>query len=597
MCRIAGIWDLGLKKAPNLKNTVIKMCDLLAYGGPDDAGLYIDRSLSLGHRRLSIIDLSEGGHQPMPNDDETIWITYNGELYNFQEIKKELQKKGYKFRSKSDTEVVLKSYEEWGIHATSKFIGMFSFVIWDKNKDKLILARDRFGIKPLYYAFKDKKFIFSSEVKAFKQFGFPVNKRALIQFLVFGYIPSQFTTLQGVFSLPPASIMQIKRDGSYKIYNYYKVNFEPKLIDSEEKIIKKTRKILEETVKIHLISDAPIGVFFSGGIDSTSLVALASIFKENLTTISVTFDEKEYSEKLYQQEVLNKFETKHYEVRIRGEDFYKELQNIFIAMDQPTIDGVNTFFISKAAKSVGLKTVLSGLGGDEIFYGYSYFHFYKRLKKLSSSPILKTMLYSGSSFLPSRFRKLSFLNTTPLDLYLCMRGIFTPKEIASVLKCEIKEIYSNLDFNVPKLDNLSVEDEYAKLELNYYLSGQLLKDTDFMSMYHSIEIRVPFLSHILVDYVSKINPKLKLKNGIPKYLLRESLKDLLPHSIYKRRKMGFIFPIDKWIRKYNKSIRELMLCSNLLDKNYTLSLFRSFLFGRLHWSKIWALVVFSQWIK
>ncbi|MBI3590062.1 MAG: asparagine synthase (glutamine-hydrolyzing) [Candidatus Melainabacteria bacterium] len=615
MCRIVGIADFKEKLGAKLEPLVISMRDSMLHGGPDDAGIYIseDKKIALGHRRLSIIDLSSSGHQPMANSDKTIWITYNGEIYNFQELRGQLADKGYKFQSKSDTEVIIYGYEEWGIEGLLlRLRGMFAFAIYDSREtqggNRLILARDRLGIKPLYYYLDDEKLIFASEVKAIVKNNLvskSVNEEAMVKFLQLGSVPAPMTTIKNIFSLPAASYM-IVDERSRNIKQYWNLLdcFKISTLDSFDEAANEARDLLLDVAKIHLVSDAPLGVFLSGGIDSSSLVALASGFRDMpLKTLSVIFQEKDYSEAHYAKEVAKKYNTEHHEVLLSTNDFQNELPLILKAMDQPTVDGVNTYFIAKAAKEVGLKVVLSGIGGDEIFMGYSYFKKanilnFARQALNALPPFARKGLvnsYLGMEKLTGRIahEKLCYMaNPTNENSYLMFRGLFTPEEIQRAMGMSTKELETLASFTLSR--NLPLALTFNLLDFKHYLQNQLLKDADFMGMRHSVEIRVPFLDHILVEKILSLNPSLKLSNGVNKPLLVKAMGEALPKSVYKRTKMGFTFPFEKWIYDNWENMQEISLLNNNLEQKFVKKIWNDFKDGKVHWSRVWALVVLGN---
>ena len=621
MCRIAGIFDFNNSLGENLEQIVVSMRDSMAHGGPDDAGVFVDRDkgIALANRRLSIIDLSANGHQPMSNHEGSVWITYNGEIYNFEELRKELKKHGCQFKSRTDTEVLIYGYEEWGIEGLlSRLRGMFAFAIYDKRGSsfKLVLARDRFGIKPLYYYHDKDKFIFSSEVKAFEISGLVkanLNTGALVNFLQLGSIPPPLTSIKNVYSLSSGHYMVVQKNNIeikqyWDILNYFKSYSEK----SSDEATKQIRDLLYDTVKLHLISDAPLGIFLSGGIDSSSLVAVASKYTGvPLRTLSIVFDEDKYNEALYSREIAEIFKTDHREILLKQADFINEIPEIFEAMDQPSVDGVNTYFVSKAAKETGLKAVLSGIGGDEVFLGYNYFKNINALdfsqKFLSFLPIYFRKALLNSCMNMERIlglkvhEKLDYMvNPTTLNNYLLFRGLFTPREIQGLLGINKSELDESSIFS----DSLYKKDSFVQdlplvqtinyLDFNHYLHDQLLKDADYMGMRHSVEIRVPFVDHLLVENVLKLSPEIKLANGINKPLLVKSLINDLPKSIYNRKKMGFVFPFGDWIKNDLGNFADILQSSDTFDRGAVKELFNSFRKGKLHWSRIWALVVGSK---
>jgi len=599
MCRIAGIIDY--KKSSNLddfRKALSSSLDFLFNGGPDDVGTFIDedKHILLGNRRLSIIDLSSSGHQPMSNIDESIWITYNGEIYNFKEIRADLIQRGYKFRSNTDTEVIINSYIEWGTDSFDKFEGMFAFCLYDKLNNYVFLVRDYAGIKPLYYSISDKGLFFASEVKAIKILNNSINENEDWRsfFALFGSIPEPYTTLKDVYEIPKGSFLKLNlKSGHYTIEQFSKIKFKNDFVEIEE-ARKEIRELFLKAVESHLISDAPIGVFLSGGIDSSLITLVAARFKEtNLKTLSVVFEEAEYSEEKYQKIIANKIRSDHRSYLIREKDFLNELDNIFEAMDQPTIDGINTYFISKFAKEAGLKVVLSGIGSDEIFGGYPSFYRINEIWFLKNRKF-KNVFNIFENFKNKKIKKFSYFSIpNMISFYLFFRGIFSINDTARILGISKKKILDNLENVYIKDDaNLSKGNFVSYMETNFYMQNQLLKDTDFMSMKNSVEIRVPFLDKKLMNFVFSLDDKIKFKRSIPKFLLTTSFKNFIPDEIVFRKKQGFTFPFELWIRN------NIDLFSQFLDnKNDPLieGIISDFKDKKIHWSKFWNLVILSKY--
>ncbi|MCF6173294.1 MAG: asparagine synthase (glutamine-hydrolyzing), partial [Campylobacteraceae bacterium] len=403
------------------KNKFEKDLLKLSHRGPDDYGVFFDNTIALGQTRLSIIDLSEEGHQPMISSCNNYIIIYNGEVYNFEELKADLIQKNYKFHSHTDTEVILNGFIEYKEKIVKKLNGMFAFSIYNKSTKELFLARDTSGMKPLYY-FKNKDdFIFSSEIKAI-DVKKEVNKDAKILFLLLGYVPEPFTIYKNI-SMFPAGYYGYYKDNHLDTAEYSNYCYEPKIVKPYKEIVSDVKELFEKAIQRHLISDAPIGTFLSGGLDSSAITAVAAKYKKNLQTLSLIFEDKELSEEYYQDLVVDKCKTKHTKYLIDEDLFLSTLDDFFQAMEQPTIDGLNTYFVSKAAKESGLTTVLSGVGGDEIFYGYPSFRDAKNLQTLSKVPysIMKIFEYSN------KYKKLELLQAEKeLAYYLPKRALFTP---------------------------------------------------------------------------------------------------------------------------------------------------------------------------
>jgi asparagine synthase (glutamine-hydrolysing) len=613
MCGIAGIYNLERESSSLMSGSITKMYEALLHRGPDDYGIYEspDKRLYLAHTRLSIIDVSPRGHQPMSDKGAGVWISYNGQIYNYRQLQSELKMKGHEFNSQSDTEVVLHGYKEWGIEGLLKRLrGMFAFVIYDcrhqdaNNAPKIFLARDRFGIKPLYYYYDKGVLIFSSEVNSITRsrlIPWEENPEAEIAFLVFGHLPSPLTTIKNVFSLAPATYLSIE-NSNMKLVKYYDLlgSFSGNKIKDYGRAQKDFLSLLSETVKLHLLSDVPLGVFLSGGIDSSALVALASkAHPAPISTLSVVFNERKYSELPFQRLVSEQYHTRHIEMCVTESDFFKEMENIFHAIDQPTVDGVNTYFVSQAAKHAGLKVMLSGAGGDEIFCGYPSFKQIALLRAVRHAPDFLKKAAGFAAIFDYKWKKFRYLlNKDDLYFYLAFRGLFIPEDVALILGKSVKEVEDTLTkvmLSIPRrqLSRLDPTDWLTFMEINYYLQNQLLKDTDFMSMYHAVETRVPFLDHILLDYVASLDPHLKFSRKVSKPLLVKAMSNMLPEKILFRKKRGFIFPFDYWLKKGGYDFFHNKIKKINLQQKYRDDIWRKFQQGRLHWSRIWALIVMS----
>ncbi|MGH9333949.1 MAG: asparagine synthase (glutamine-hydrolyzing), partial [Vicinamibacteria bacterium] len=559
------------------RSALTRMLDAEKHRGPDGVGAHEDGPALLGHRRLAIIDLSESARQPMPNETEDVWLTFNGEIYNFVELRDELRALGHRFRSRTDAEVVIHGYEAWGMEKLlSRLRGMFAFALWDRRARKLVLARDRFGIKPLYCAWKGDTLLFASEVGALaasRLVDLEPSDKALSAFLALGSIPSPETALKAVSSIPAAHYVEVSNEGERS-----KRYWEPFGGDGREEAVP---ALLREAVEMHLVSDVPLGVFLSGGIDSASLVAIASRFvDEPLKTLSVVFDDPALDESAYARKVAEKYRTDHREVRVGAGEFLDALPEFWRAMDQPTVDGVNAFLVSRAARQAGLKVVLTGLGGDEVFLGYPHFRKIRTLSRWVSfvphGPLCR--------FLP---RAEYLRHPTPSNVYLMFRGLFAPREIEELLPGAA----------APTLAARSEDflDAAVELEFSHYLGNQLLRDTDVMSMAHAIEARVPFLDHLLADAVARVPYEKKMKRGINKPLLLSSLEEPLPREVWDRPKQGFTLPFHRWMKEHGHELTERTLAARLFEPEPVRRLWRGFSAGRVHWSRPWSLVAYSAW--
>ena len=566
------------------------MCHALKHGGPDDEGIFTDEKagLSFGHRRLSIIDLSSKGHQPMTDSQKKVWITFNGEIYNYPELKEQLLKTGAKFCSDTDTEVILAAYLKWGTGAFSKFRGMFAFALYDVAEAITYLVRDTTGVKPLYYHIQNGQLSFASEVKAFEQaeIANEVDTSWQVRLLAFGHIPEPFTTLKKVFSLAKGHFLSWNhRNYTYRIHQYHAGTPKIDFITDPGSAKKKIYEALKVAVKRQLIADAPIGVFLSGGVDSSLLTLLANHEKEQqLKTISIYFNEKTYDERNYQNIVLNQVQGEKFAHLVQQKDFEEFFPHILSDMDMPTTDGINTWFISKYAHDDGLKAVLSGLGADELFGGYPSF---KRIKYLRYLRKIPSPVYSAARYFKAdRYKKVSFLSYShPLADYLLLRGIYIPGDIAKILDSDTRQV-NDILFNTQQIPALKSYDEKhaAWFETNLYMQNQLLRDTDVMSMSHGLEVRVPFLDEDLLHLTENISPEILFNEDQPKKILIDCFKDILPRETWNRPKMGFTFPLQEWMGKHGQISDE-----NFYRGEAAKNIIKRFKNGQMHWSKVFAL--------
>ena len=589
MCRIAGIIS-NSTQADELYRQVKAMCDCMKNGGPDDEGIYLneEKKICLGNRRLAIQDLSTSGHQPMSTTNNLFHITFNGEVYNFKQLKVELVSLNVKFNSDTDTEVVLKAYQQWGIESFKKLKGMFAFAITDLIKQKTFLVRDVSGIKPLYYSQQGNDLIFASEVKAFKEtrYNFHQNNDWKVYLLALGHIPEPYTTFKSVYSLAKGNYLTWDhRTNSANIASYFSFRFSEQVINHAE-AIHKIREALNYSVKKHLIADASIAVFLSGGIDSSILTLIADRYlKDKLNTLSIDLQETDYSESKYQKLITHQTSGKHYQEVINFKSFDSNFDEIIKAMDQPGTDGINSWFVSKLAREKGMKAVLSGIGADELFGGYPSFHRTKTTNALKKIP--KSILRMAEKHPNPKYRRLYYLSyDNPLGEYLFSRGFFTPLVIARVLDAGHDEVDLLLrKFEGDKqFNSLSNGNRASWLESNLYMQNQLLKDTDCMSMSQGVEVRVPFLDQDLVELLLSIHPDIKFKARQHKLLLIDSFKHILPEQIWNRPKMGFSFPFQEWMKKY-KSLSDPDHYKNETSKK----LMKDFQADKLHWSSAFAL--------
>jgi asparagine synthase (glutamine-hydrolysing) len=740
MCGICGASNFS---EPDAGALVRRMTDTMVHRGPDDEGYLDDGPLALGMRRLSIIDL-EGGHQPIFNEDGSIGVVLNGEIYNFRSLRKRLEDRGHSFRTRSDSEVIAHAYEEWGADSVQHLEGMFAFAVWDRRGAKgqeqrgkseerrgtLFLARDRLGIKPFYYyagkeqsakskeqraegedPFSDSdgplplalgplpgsQFLFASEVRTLLASGVVprrLSRSALRSYLLFGSVSEPETLVEGVFSLPPGHTLTIRLDGhgaTPKPEPYWNIasggkeqrakrQEQPAVriatetqrhggaggapmragetsavpVNSQSEIRNagspdgqpgwgassqssltpspfapgslrfaqaRVRELLSESVRQHLIADVPIGVFLSSGIDSTALAALASREVSGIHTFTVAFPEKEFSEAAIARQTAKQFGTTHDELMLSGDEMLARLTEAVGALDQPSIDGINTYFVSWAARQAGLKVTLSGLGGDEVFGGYNTFRRtpqYQRLAAIGSQvprslrAAMAAALSSAGSGLArgDAARKLAALWNDSSSLphaYFFARALFTPSQVAELLN-ETQRPDNLLWWDwlaegaeqTSKMDNFSA---VTCLEARSYLVSTLLRDTDSMSMAHSLEVRVPFLHHPLVEFVTQLPAEMKQRNGTPKALLVAALSDLLPSEVIHQTKRGFTFPWEQWLRGPLREMIDSGLASlspslrDAVNEKSAYAVWQSYLNGKTSWSRPWSLYVLNEWVK
>jgi len=626
MCGIAGIIARKIKDKASMVDAVKKMMVAQIARGPDAEGFVeINDNIVFGHRRLKIIDLSEKANQPMSDAARKIWIVYNGEIYNFKKLRDELKYLNYEFRSNSDTEVIIAGYEKWGIEKLlEKMRGMFAFALCDvrdKYQSVIYFVRDRLGIKPIYYHISPGMVMFASQVNALKAQDLvklsDIDISSIIGFLIFGSVPNNRTYLSNIVEVPPAHYVEIKlSDDDIKIdrRRYWKIpaSEDVQNIDSLAKtmVVKNVSSLFEEAVDIHLISDVGIGVFLSGGLDSSSITAIAATSLSNpVTTINIVFDEKSYDESYYAKAVADKFKTNHMEVKIDGRQFIKEIPNILRAVDQPSNNGVNTYFISKAARESGLTVLLSGLGGDELFLGYPYYlQLYKHaqwIKIAGKMPrFLLKCLDKPLPVLRNVWRRLNYLRDGKItSIYQIVRGMFSPNEIMNLLNLSEKEFNLSLKEIIDEIEDKGYDDIYKlidyinELDFNLYMACQLLRDSDAMGMAHSIEIRVPFLDHILVEYMRSLPISIKLNEHVNKNILVEMMRDKLPQEVLLRKKRGFIFPFDVWLKQEISGFCEYLYDYNVGNKKYLEFIIKEFTKGRLHWSKLWSCLILNAFLR
>ncbi|MEH2307053.1 asparagine synthase (glutamine-hydrolyzing) [Nostoc sp.] len=595
MCGIAGILT-KTEINQDLTNLVLKMQNSIKHRGPDDLGTYIseDRRVALAHTRLSILDLSPAGHQPMSTPDGRYWITFNGEIYNFSQLRQNLISQGEQFQSQTDTEVILKLYQRMGSNCLEHLRGMFAFAIWDDWEKTCFMARDPLGIKPLYYWESGSTLVFASELKAILASRLPalnLSPEGLYGYLVYGSVPEPYTLIADIHCLAAGHWLYWQGDRVTK-QQYWQINFTPQAISPIE-AQEKVRNALVDTIEHHLVSDVPVGIFLSGGIDSTAILALATkVQNKQLSTYSIAFEETQWNEGEVAKKIANLFGAKHTEYKVTASIAKQLFPEFLQAIDQPSIDGFNTFFVSQIAHKDGMKVVLSGLGGDEIFGGYKSFEKIPQMvawgKTLQTIPVLGKNIGKGLSRWgksPKLKRLGDFLEQPPssASAYSTFRGIFSHKEACAIMQQYIPHqplttyIFPSTDAH--KAD-LTIEDEVSLLEISCYMRNQLLRDSDVMSMNWGLELRVPLVDRNLFEAVASIPSNIRL--GIGKKLLIQSVPEL-PEWVVNRPKKGFYVPVDKWISG------DLQTHFNNVKVPDNISL--------NHWYRYWSLMMLQHWLE
>ncbi len=567
MCGIAGIFHTDPSKVASA-NQLQCMTSVLIHRGPDEGSYYVDGPVGLGHRRLSIIDL-EGGKQPLFNEDKTKAIVFNGEIYNFQSLHETLLQKGHRFTTRSDTETILHAYEEYGERCVHHLRGMFAFAIWDGQKRKLFLARDRVGIKPLYYHWDGRKFLFASEIKAILQD--PTVRReidplALDDYLTYLYIPAPKTIFKNICKLRPGYILTVSERGLEE-QEYWDLAFEPKDGLRESDYAAGLLEKLRESVSIHLMSEVPLGAFLSGGVDSSAVVGvMAGLLDQPVNTASIGFREAGFDELPYARIVAKKFQTQAYERTVEA-NAAKILDDLVWHFDEPFADSsmVPTYYVSQVARE-RVTVCLSGDGGDENFAGYRRYRFdflENRIRAILPWalrwPLFGTLgrVYPKADWLPQVFRAktlLTNLSLSPEEGYFHSLSWFTPEMKGLLYKEPLKKALNGYDpFSVMKayFDRTRGWDPLSRIQyvdIKTYLVDDILTKVDRASMAHSLEVRVPLLDHEVMEYAASIPACYKLQNGEGKYIFKKVLQGLLPSEVLNRRKMGFSVPLARWFQ-------------------------------------------------
>jgi len=578
MCGICGIYfpDHGQVSRPVLE----KMTAVLHHRGPDDIGHYIESSkIGLGHRRLSIIDLSQG-QQPLANEDGSMQIVFNGEIYNFHEHRETLLKKGHKFKTNCDTEIIIHLYEEYGYDCLTHLRGMFAFAIWDKRQDLVFIARDRLGQKPLVYYSDSKKFLFASEIKSLLQHPELTANPDLVSlhhYLTYQYVPAPTTAFAGIKKLPPAHWL-VNQRGKITIQRYWEPDFSKKCRLSAADAAVELRERLTEAVKLRLIADVPLGAFLSGGIDSSVIVGLmSSLVSKPVKTFSIGFDEKEFDELPYARLISERFGTDHHEFIVKP-DALAVIDKLVGHFDEPFADpsSINTYYVSAMTRK-HVTVALSGDGGDEAFAGYNRYLYFRHLARVARIPgtrLLSGALQGcvsatgeGNHFLDRARRIADLVRKNPIEQYMQLVGHFSDSRKRSLytdhFSAAVKGNHSSdiLGESFARFPNNDIIDQALYVDMMNYLPGDILAKVDITSMANSLECRAPFLDHKVIEFAASLPLEFKLRGRTKKFLLRQACNDLIPDIIQKRSKMGFGLPLAIWFRNELKEFASDTLLS------------------------------------
>ncbi|CEG28278.1 asparagine synthase (glutamine-hydrolyzing) [Bacillus sp. B-jedd] len=589
------------------KQLFTSMNDIITHRGPDDAGYYYDEHVQFGFRRLSIIDL-ECGSQPLTYENERYWIIFNGEVYNYVELREELLKEGLTFATSSDTEVIIALYSHLKEKAVTKLRGMFAFVIWDKQEKTLFGARDHFGIKPFFYYENEGRTFFASEKKSILMAidKDELNYDSLQHYLTYQFVPEPETMTEGIHKLEPGHYFTKKAGGKMEIKRYWKANFSP-VLRSEDEFVKEIRDVLFDSVKIHMRSDVPVGSFLSGGIDSSIIASIAKEFHPSIKTFSVGFERNGFSEIDVAKETADKLGVENISYVITPEEYMAEVPKIIWHMDDPLADPacVPLYFVAREARK-HVTVVLSGEGADELFGGYNIYREPGDLKMFNKIPRVGKVLLKGiAGMMPEGTKGKSFIErgVTPMEeRYIGNAKMYTEEE-----KRELLNVYrEGLDFTdiTKKLyaesEGYNPVDRMQYIDIHTWMRGDILLKADKMTMAHSLELRVPFLDKEVFSVASRIPSDLKTANGTTKYILRKAAESFVPAHVLDRKKLGFPVPIRHWLKdEMNTWAKDIIRESNtdhLFNKQYLLKLLDEHCLGKADNSrKIWTVLMFMVW--
>ena len=629
---MCGIVAIAAYNATVPRDVLEKATLSLAHRGPDDSGTVIVGDLTpepveigLGSRRLAIQDLSPHGHQPMRDPDTGNWIVFNGEIYNFREIRDALIRDGHHFQGHSDTEVLLKGYARWGTSCIEQLRGMFAFVLWDAQRRRLFAARDPMGIKPLYYYQSSNYLLIASEVRTLLRTGMVpprLDAAGLMNYLEFGSACDPITLVEGVSNLRPGHSLTWDR-GRVREELYWDIpastGTNRPLDTNRKKMVEEVQRLVDESVRMQTVSDVPVGVFLSGGIDSSVIAGILSRGGATVDTFSIVFRESDYSEAQYSRHVSREFATRHHEIMVSQFDALEAIPHAIKAMDQPSIDGLNTYLISRQTRAAGVKVALSGLGGDEIFGGYSSFSTVPRMERFSRpwSHVPRTIrqvaagAFSAISPRDDRNGKLSELIRQGRSfLHPCFlsRGLFSEHQRSRLL--ESIDIHNETRATLAQkralehARSLDLINRVSYLETRGYMLNTLLRDADVMSMAHGLELRVPLIDHKLAELAMRLPGDWKLSDEVSKPVLVNVLAGAIPKEVVNRTKRGFTLPFEHWIKDELRPEVEKTLLGTadgplkaVLQASAVRGVWQDFLHGQTSWSRPWSLYVLENWCR
>lgn len=621
MCGIAGFTRTDSTRYP-AEEVLDNMGNAILHRGPDASGNYVDDDVALRHQRLSIIDLSETGHQPMFSNDERYVTVYNGEIYNFPELREELQRDGHQFRGQSDTEVLLALYERIGKAVLDRINGFYALAIWDRVEKTLFLARDRLGKKPLYYSFNNGQLVFASEIKAILQvpgMQREIDKEALVDFFHYQYVPDTKCIFSNMEKLPAGHWMELK-NGKLEVRQYWDISFAGKTAKSEEEITSTLLKNLDQSVQSRMVSDVPLGAFLSGGVDSSAIVGLmANASNEPIKTCSIGFDEERFNELEHSKKIAEQFGTNHKEY-IARQNLEQDFLKITGFFDEPFADAslIPTYYVSELARKT-VTVAISGDGGDENFAGYSkYLTDYRenRIRNKIPAVLRRSVLKSlaemigrpNNSVLRKANSLLSTLAAEPDYAFFTTNCFFNADLWQKIINDDLRgavDGYDPSEYTRQYYRSADTDDHLQKLlytDIKTYLVGDILVKVDRMSMANSLETRAPLLDYKLMEYVATIPANLKLRDNETKYILKKSLEKLLPDDILYRKKMGFSIPLAEWLtNEFNNLFEDTVLASdsgisNYFDTDMIKNTWQAHLAGNHnHSDELWSMLIFETW--